>query len=416
MELTIDAWLGRTLASGRVGAVPNPGADAVLSIARRHRVDVLFADLVLRAPSGPEPFSRESLDTIVRLAAAHELAAARDVSRLFESAGTAGLDLLLLKGTALAYTHYPQPHLRPRNDIDLFVRQADLGRADALLSALGFARAPEANAELWTAQRHYSKTSPAGAVHVDLHWRVVNPQVFADVLAFDDVWARSVNVAPLGPCARTLAPPDTLLLACVHRVAHHQDRVNLLWLWDIHLVASALSAAGWEQFLAAAASSRMQGICARGLALAHECFGTAIPEAVRQTLGAAHAEPAASFLGEGLRTVDVARADLAALTSWRRKLALVREHLCPPLAYMRVKYAGCPAVFLPLAYVHRIVRGAPKWFERDVPGSGLQGGLKAATTPDRASRSPRAPRTAGRSPAHVTRFPTGSARRPPRGR
>jgi hypothetical protein len=193
---------------------------------------------------------------------------------------------------------------------------------------------------------------------------VVNPQAFADVLTFDDVWARSVSVAPLGPVARTLAPPDTLLLACVHRVAHHQDRVNLLWLWDIHLVASALSPAGWAQLLAAAASSRMQGVCARGLSLAHECFGTAIPEDVLHALAAAHDEPAASFLGEGLRTVDVARADLAALAGWRLKLALVREHLCPPLAYMRVKYARCPVALLPVAYAHRIVRGAPKWFAR----------------------------------------------------
>jgi hypothetical protein len=31
---------------------------------------------------------------------------------------------------------------------------------------------------------------------------------------------------------------------------------------------------------------------------------------------------------------------------------------------MRIKYARCPALLLPLAYFHRIVRGAPKWFER----------------------------------------------------
>ena len=59
----------------------------------------------------------------------------------------------------------------------------------------------------------------------------------------------------------------------------------------------------------------------------------------------------------------VARADLAALTSWRSKLALVREHVCPPIAYMRTKYP-VPADLLPLAYLHRIVRGAPRWFER----------------------------------------------------
>src|SRR4051812_21311225 len=141
---TVDAWLGRTLASGRVGAAPDRSPDAILEVARGHRVDVLLADLLLRAPSTPEPFSRAALEAVVRLAVARELAAARDMSRLFEAASAAALDVLLLKGTALAYTHYPQPHLRPRNDIDLFVRHTDIGRAETVLSSLGFARGREA--------------------------------------------------------------------------------------------------------------------------------------------------------------------------------------------------------------------------------------------------------------------------------
>ena len=35
---------------------------------------------------------------------------------------------------------------------------------------------------------------------------------------------------------------DALFVACVHRVAHHDDAIDLLWLWDIHLLASRLSA------------------------------------------------------------------------------------------------------------------------------------------------------------------------------
>jgi hypothetical protein len=361
---TIDRWLGRTLASGHSGVVPPGGADVVLSVARQHRVDVLLADLLLRDSSNTEPFAREALDSIVKQAAVRDLAAARDVSRVFESAGAAGLDMLVLKGAALACTHYAQSHLRPRNDIDLFVRQVDLSRAEAVLSALGFARATEADAELWTGQRHYAKTTPGGTGHVDLHWRVVNPLAFANVLGFDDAWPRSVSVPALGPFVRTLSPSDSLLLACLHRVAHHQDRVNLLWLWDIHLIASRLSADEWDQVIGTALSSRTQAFCARGLSLASECFGTVVPDALRLANGTAADEPGAAFLREGLRPVDVARADLAALTSWRSKLALLREHVCPPIAYMRTKYDRCPPILLPLAYLHRIVRGAPRWFER----------------------------------------------------
>ena len=61
--------------------------------------------------------------------------------------------------------------------------------------------------------------------------------------------------------------------------------------------------------------------------------------------------------------VDVVRADLAA-TGWRNRARLAREHLFPPREYMRAIYSRWPAVLLPVAYLDRIVRGTPKWFQR----------------------------------------------------
>jgi len=362
-----QSWLCRTLASGQAGAVPpSGGLDAEMEVARHHRVDVLLADLILRTPDlGPSsPLPRKPFDDIVRLAAARELSAAHEVSRLYEGAHQHGVELLLLKGAALAYTHYRRPYLRPRNDIDLFLRRADLGRAEALLGSLGYERTFEADAELWTGQRHYVRTTRTGATFVDLHWKVANALAFADALTFEDALVRSVAVPALGPFARSLSAPDALQLACIHRVAHHQDRVHLLWLWDIHLIASGLSAAEWDVFVDRSTRARMRFVCARSLKLAHEHFGTEIPDTASEVLGGAADEPAAAFLRGGLRQVDIARADLATLTTWHQRFALVREHLFPPVAYMRTKYPRCPAVLLSLAYLYRIVRGAPRWLER----------------------------------------------------
>jgi hypothetical protein len=365
----VESWLAAVLVSGDRDATPAlpPGAgptDALMQAARRHCVDVLAADVFLRASAdravgGP---SRGALQAIVRNAAAREMLAARAVPGLFESAHRAGVDLLLLKGTALAYTHYPRPHLRPRNDIDLYIRRGDIPSAEALLAANGFERTAEADSEIWTGQRHYVSTTAAGAIRLDLHWRAVNPRPFDDVLPFDVAWRRSVSVPGLGRHVRTLSPPDTLLLACVHRVAHHQDRIDLLWLYDIHLIASRLAVPEWAQLRDAALSARIAAVCVRGLSLASEYFGTSIPGDVLEPFDAATEEPAAAFMREELTLLDVARGDLAALPSWRARAALVREHLWPPVTYMRDKYASWPTVLLPFAYVHRIVCGAPKWF------------------------------------------------------
>jgi hypothetical protein len=365
----VESWIAQALVSGdRDGAPvlpPDPGPmGAVMPAARRHCVDVLLADVILRSSADQmvAGLPRGTLEAIARAAAAREMLAARAAAALFESAQRAGLDLLLLKGAALAYTHYPRPHLRPRNDIDLYIRAGDIPPAEALLAAHGFERTAEADSQFWTGQRHYSSTAAAGTIRVDLHWRAVNPRAFDDVLPFDAAWRRAVSVPALGPHVRTLSPPDTLLLACVHRVAHHHDGLDLLWMWDVHLVASRLSADEWRELVDAASISRTRAICERGLRLAREFFATPVPADVLELLGADASEPSAAFLGRPVRHVDVARADLAALPGWRERLALVREHLCPPVSYMRGKYARWPAVLLPLAYVHRVVRGAPKWF------------------------------------------------------
>jgi len=50
----------------------------------------------------------------------------------------AGIDVLVLKGAALAHLVYPQPVLRPMRDIDILVRAEDVYRAYARLPEIGF--------------------------------------------------------------------------------------------------------------------------------------------------------------------------------------------------------------------------------------------------------------------------------------
>ncbi len=54
---------------------------------------------------------------------------------------SAGIETLLLKGSALAYTLYPDPALRPMRDIDLLFRPEDAQRAHDLLKANDFTQA-----------------------------------------------------------------------------------------------------------------------------------------------------------------------------------------------------------------------------------------------------------------------------------
>ena len=147
-----------------------------------------------------------------------------ETRRLLDAFGDAQIDVLVFKGAALAHTVYAAPHLRPRTDVDLLIDRESLDRADRVLAACGWHHPPEPEPETFAAQRHYVKQGSGRMPWlVDLHWRIANPRVFADALPFGELHRRAVTVPALGRAALTPSPVDALLLACIHRVAHHED-------------------------------------------------------------------------------------------------------------------------------------------------------------------------------------------------
>jgi len=350
---------------GRLAAGCGPVSRGMFELARRHRVHLLLASSMTRAERARPDWTDVARE--LRTAAALDAVRERQVQALLTALLAAGIDVLLLKGIALAYIVYPAPHLRPRADIDVMIRREAIDQTERVLAARGWTRPTEREAELSAAQRHYVRSGPRGTLqHLDVHWKIANPQTFANALAFDDLRARAVHIPALGPGAWTLSRPDALFLACLHRIAHHDDALHMLWLWDIHLLCRGLSAAEADRVVALADRSAMWSICRRSLDLAGGLFGTAGAHALATRLGARAVgvpEPSARFIG-GAKQVSVLRADLAAMSRWRDRLTLLGEHVFPSVAYMRTAYPRCPSLLLPLAYAYRIAAGTPKWFRR----------------------------------------------------
>jgi hypothetical protein len=349
-----------------VGTPLSPGA---VETARRHRVHLLLAASIESCSELHPDLSHE-----LKLSAAMDAAREQELRRLLSALVADDVDVLLLKGAGLAYTVYPAPHLRPRVDTDLMLRYTSLARAEQVFSTLGWVRSVEPERELSAAQRHYVKPGPCGTTdHLDVHWKISNPRVFADALSFEELLTRSIDVPALGTSARTLAYPDALFLACLHRVAHHDDARDLLWLWDIHLLVARLSRAERAAFVALAARESMCTVCCRGLELASQMFDADVAAHLDAAVAAdliaelraiaSPGERSAQFVG-GVRPADILSADLASLGGWGARAALLGEHLFPSPAYMRSIYPRCPSALLPFAYAHRIVRGIPAWFER----------------------------------------------------
>lgn len=331
-------------------------ADDVLAAARVEELHLLLA-YRLRLSSLAEE---------LRAAALIETLRERELRSVLAGLAAAGVTAIMLKGTALARTHYPRPELRPRVDTDLMIAASDKEAVTRSLVALGYRRASEVDGDVAIGQFHFQKLDRHQLTHVlDVHWRVSNVRAFAEALTYEEMARDAVPLASLGPNGWSPSAVHGLLLACVHRVAHHNDSGDLLWLYDVHVLARSMTAADRRQFAELAAARRMRVVCARGLRLAAEAFGD-IDEAWIASFDPESdaSEPSAAFVGRELRQVDILKADFLALPQWRERAQLLREHLFPSSEYMREKYREWPDLLLPVAYLHRIVRGAPRWFGR----------------------------------------------------
>jgi hypothetical protein len=115
-------------------------ASRFLAAAAQHRLRPLLAWRLHQSPEWtdwPDDI-RRGLVNAERAEAALEIVRHQDLSVLLRAFDRAGVPLLLFKGAALAYSRYPRPWLRPREDTDILVRPADRRRAEDLIAAAGY--------------------------------------------------------------------------------------------------------------------------------------------------------------------------------------------------------------------------------------------------------------------------------------
>jgi hypothetical protein len=335
---------------------------ALLATAREHGVAALLASTpaVLCWPHTVQ----RALRDVRRGEAVMESLRREHLRRLLATLREAEIRCLLIKGAQLAYTHYTQPWLRPRFDTDLLVPVADRERADAALRGLGYEAASQVGGGLVSHQRQYERWDRhLGTDVIDLHWKITNPHLFAEALTFDELAAAARAIPELGEHAYGLSNVHALILACVHRVAHHCNSDLLIWLYDIHALASAMTADERAALLELARVKRLRSICASGLDIARHQYGTPHPAGWLDRLRPGsdeETEPTAVFLRPDRRRIDILWSDLRAVGGWTQKMQLLREHLFPPTAYMRARYGHDTPLLL--AYADRVVTGVGRWF------------------------------------------------------
>jgi len=306
---------------------------------------------------------RLALTHAVHTLAAAELLRKREIVKVLDALAAANVRPILFKGTPLAYTHYNNPSSRPRNDTDLLVPRHQVETLRREMARLGYSAPTYCDGELLFCQFEYQKTDEFGVVHAfDFHWKISTQPVFADLMTYDELAADAVPIPPLGGTANAVSPVQALLLACVHPVMHHRNVECLIWIYDIHLLASELSISELERFADLTIAKRVAAIVMSSLSLARSRFGTRIPERILDRLAATRSdEPSAVYLGPARRWHDELISSVGGLPHWRDRIRLLREVVFPSPDYMlksyRIRSRAAGGALLPALYIHRVIYG-----------------------------------------------------------
>lgn len=276
------------------------------------------------------------------------------------------IPLIVLKGAALAYLAYPEPHLRPRCDTDLLIRREDLPQVKEIITHRGYAWENMLEGDLVSYQQMASKVDPFGIQHVvDIHWKLSNPQLFSDLFAWQELWDSSTPLAKLHPNARALSPVYQLLHACVHQISHHAGDERVIWMLDIYLLAETFSQNQWRDAVSKAEEKKILQVFSKCLKQARSLFEFTVPAFINEKLEGTGrlSEPTAAFLRPGFSVKNIWASDFRQLPP-KQRLRLLREHLFPSPDYMKRKYPSSRFLWLPWLYLRRISGGIRKWLFR----------------------------------------------------
>lgn len=292
---------------------------------------------------------KEQLSQLARTKALQSLMREAECRRILACLHQAGIETLLLKGSALAYWAYPSAHLRECSDIDLlFASHAETKKAIDLLISLHYSlRDPVLAGDLVSFEQTCVRHSDRGSgLEIDLHWRLSSSPIFAFQFGFDELSSNAITLAKLGEHARGLSPVHAFFNACMHRVQNMADGTEnvLKWLYDLHLLGLKFTPSDWQLLGKMAIERKLAGTCYSGLQAARLEFDTTIPANVFNALAEA-AKREQLNPDKMQRWFYIQCMSFLSFPTMAMGMRWFRQRLLPDAKYLHARYGGSTNIF-----------------------------------------------------------------------
>jgi hypothetical protein len=221
--------------TARLSQLSTADWDELIRQSRRHSVTPLLYHRIKAidpAPSIPAQVIQE-LRRIYLISAELSIKRYHELSKWLRSIQNEGIQVIVLKGAALAELIYPNIALRPMFDVDLLIKAEDFWRIDEILSGAEFKSDKEILLSrhhiYWV--RHIAYISKA--IQLELHPKISELPKLRP-------WANVAHAKIASVDTLVLGPEDLLLHACIHLLDHMYIREEslgyLIWWYDIALL------------------------------------------------------------------------------------------------------------------------------------------------------------------------------------
>ena len=252
----------------------------------------------------------------------------------------AGVEVMALKGAALAESVYDNIALRYMDDIDIMVKKEDLTSAIKLLFQKGFIikEHPSHLYHIPDELKHFPTLyHPQMKFKLDLHCSIDYGNSPLNI-ELSRLWQNAVPIKISGRPMKALAPVDLILCLCLHLAYHDLYKGGLKYLCDISWIIRSCNQSDWNNLRIIAKAWGMTKGLDLSLALATDVLKVHIPYKLKPMQQQGFAQE--RVWGD---KIMIAR-PLSFLSRWRNayglrhKLKLIRHSLYPTKEFMEIKY------------------------------------------------------------------------------
>ena len=253
--------------------------DYLIQIASRNGVvPLLYKSLNTTCPESITSTNLAQLRKYVYASTYQNLILTRELSKLLKLFESHQVPAFSIKGPVLAISAFGDPALRQFGDLDIFVHQKDIQRAEEILLLGGYKLLAsssnlidEVESGEYYFYNHNTKTL------VDLHWDL-SPSYFPYPISEEQLWQCLEPTILAGDKVLSLPIEELLVFLCMHGSKHLW--IRLAWICDIAEIVRSHPEIDWDKTLAQAISLRSKRMLLLGLFLAHSLLGAKLTDVI----------------------------------------------------------------------------------------------------------------------------------------